>query len=391
MILNIYYIMKKFFILFLSLVTFNVWAQNPKYIFYFIGDGMGVNHLSLTRGAVSAKDGKIGFSELSFTDFPVLGLAKTHALTRLTTCSAAAGTALASGNKTSIGTIGMNATHDANFNSVAVAAKKNGKKVGIITSVSIDHATPAAFYAHQPKRSQYKEIANWIPKADFDLYAGSGLLEISPTYLDSVKSNFGYTIFRGANVTLSGNKAIWIEEEGKNADNFALAIDRKDGDMALPAVVKESIKFLDNKDGFFMMVEGGQIDWAAHANDAAGIIYEVLDFSEAVAEAIEFYKKHPTETLIVITADHETGGLSLGRKDRGYDTNLELLFTQGGSRGVVGDEKANQINKDAGIRFPTDAHTAAFVPVYAIGVGSENFRGELDNTDIPNAIFNLLK
>lgn len=383
--------MKNIFVLSLLFVALNVGAKSPKYIFYFIGDGMGVNHVALTRAAVSAKNGEIGYGKLSFTDFPVFGVAYTYAGTRLTTCSAAAGTALATASKTSIGTIGMDADHKNNLNSVAVAAKNSGKKVGIITSVSIDHATPAAFYAHQPSRNQYSEIANWISKANFELYAGSGLLKITPNFYDSLQKHCGYSIFRGEDAQLSGEKVVWVEKKGKKPDAFSLAIDRTDDDMALPDVVEKSIEFLDNKNGFFMMVEGGQIDWAAHANDAASIVYEMLDFSEAIEEAIEFYKKHPNETLIVITADHETGGLALGRDDRGYDTNLEKLFDQGGSQDKVGKEKCKEINKAAGVGFTTGSHTAAFVPVYAIGVGSEKFVGEQNNIDIPKAIFELLK
>lgn len=383
--------MRKIFILSLLFATLIAGAKSPKYIFYFIGDGMGINHVALTRAAVSAKQGQIDYEKLSFTDFPVFGVAYTHAGTRLTTCSAAAGTALATAQKTSIGTIGMDAEHKNNINSIAVAAKNSGKKVGIITSVSIDHATPAAFYAHQPDRNQYNQIANWIPKANFDLYAGSGLLKITPNFYDSLQKHCGYSVFRGKDAKLSGQKVVWVEEEGKKSDAFSLAIDRAEDDMALPEVVEESIEFLDNKNGFFMMVEGGQIDWAAHANDAASIVYEMLDFSKAIEEAVEFYKKHPSETLIVITADHETGGLALGRDDRGYDTNLEKLFDQGGSQDKVGQEKCKEINKAAGVGFTTGSHTAAFVPVYAIGVGSEKFAGEQNNIDIPKAIFELLK
>lgn len=383
--------MKKIFILFFALLAVSAQAKSPKYVFYFIGDGMGFNHLAMTRGAIFAKNDKIEFADLSFTKFPVMGMARTYAGTRLVTCSAAAGTALATGQKTSIGTIGMNADHSKNINSVAVAAKKANKKVGIITSVSIDHATPAAFYAHQPSRSDYRQIAEWIPKANFDLYAGSGCLKITNNFYDSLAKNCGYTIARGSDAELTGEKVVWIEKEGAKTDAFSLAIDRKDGDMALAEVVEESIDFLDNKNGFFMMVEGGQIDWAAHANDAASIMHEVLDFSEAVKKAYQFYLEHPNETLIVITADHETGGLALGRDDRGYDTNLEKLYDQEGSKGVVGKERCKEVNKAAGVGFTTGSHTASFVPVYAIGVGAEKFAGEINNIDIPNTIFEFYK
>lgn len=384
--------MKK--IIALSLVLFlaiSGSAQSPKYIFYFIGDGMGFNHVALARGAASAKDSTIEFKHLSFTQFPVVGMVRTFAGDRLTTCSAAAGTALATGHKTSIGTIGMDVDHKNNLESVAVVAKKAGMKAGVITTVSIDHATPAAFYAHAKSRSKYDVIASWIVKAGLDLYAGSGLLKITENFYDSISKNYNFNVCRGNEAKLIGQKLVWIENQGKKVDALSLAIDRQKGDMNLPDMVEKSIEFLDNKNGFFLMAEGGQIDWAAHANDAASIVCEVEDFSEAIGEAVDFYNEHPNETLIVITADHETGGLALGRDDRGYDTNLELLYTQGGSKNVVGKDKCELINKSAGVGFTTGAHTAAFVPVYAIGVGCEKFRGELNNIDIPRLMIELIK
>lgn len=367
-------------------------AKSPKYIFYFIGDGMGFSHVQMTQGALAARDQTIGFAPLGFTTFPVCGWATTHCATRLTTDSAAAGTALASGEKTSVETIGMNTDHSANLESIAVKAKAQGRKVGVLTTVSIDHATPAAFYAHVPDRNQYTEIAAWIPKAGFDLYAGSGLIGNNPDSIYNALQKQGYTIVRGKKAQLSKNKTVWVQEKDKNAGNLPLAIDRKPDDITLTDLVEKSIEYLKNSPkGFFIMAEGGQIDWAAHSNDAGSITHEVLDFDQAIKVAIEFYNTHPEETLIVITADHETGGLTLGRGDRGYDTNLEKLFDQKGSKDVVGNEIVKQIHHDAGVAFTSGKHTAAIVPVFAIGQGAEQFNGAMDNTDIPKRMLQVMQ
>lgn len=368
------------------------YAKSPKYIFYFIGDGMGLAHIQTAQAALAAKKGEIGFEKLEFTQFPYSSMVSTYCTTKLITDSAAAGTALASGEKTSVGTIGMNSTHTYNLISVAVEAKNSGMKVALLTTVSIDHATPAAFYAHQPSRNQYKEIADWLPKAGFDLYAGAGLLKISPTYYDSITKNCGYKVVRGKDAELKAEKIVWIEKEGKKASKLALAIDRTDDDMTLAEMTEKAIEFLekDAQKGFFMMVEGGQIDWAAHSNDAASIVHEVIDFDHAIASALEFYEEHPEETLIIVTADHETGGMTLGVGERGYDTKLEILFTQKGSKDIVTEQECARINNIAGVGFTSGSHTAISVPLYAIGVGAEFFNGAIDNTDIAKYISSLI-
>lgn len=415
-------------------------VKPPKYIFLFIGDGMGHAHVALTQAALAAKDGKIGYSPLSFTQFPEVGYATTNAANRLTTCSAAAGTALATGNKTSINTIGMNTDRTQNLESVAVKAKQKGMKVGITSSVSIDHATPASFYAHCPNRNMSYEIAQWAAKTGFDLYASSGLLKPNQERsIYEILKDSAYNVVYGSGVSLNGNKVFWQQELSANQDALPLAIDSKKGDLTLSEITEKSINFLNNKQGFFLMVEGGQIDWAAHANDAASIVHETKDFSDAIARAVEFYNQHPKETLIIVTADHETGGLTLGLNSRGYDTNLEKLFSQKMSKGklesalkatinwdeakatlrsalgfwdnieltakeelellVAYERKAenaapvaiNILHTKAGVGFTTGSHTPIYVPVYAIGVGSEQFSGAIDNTDIPNKIKQMIK
>ncbi len=383
--------MKRFITVVFLLFALTASAQSPKYIFMFIGDGMGYAHLNSAQAALAAQKGGFGFEPLNFTQFPVLGNATTHSASHQITDSAAAGTALATGSKTANGTIGMSADKSKEYESVAVKAKREGLRVGIITSVSIDHATPAAFYAHTAKRSMYDKIAQWLPKSNFDLFAGAGLKDISKNYYDSLKNHFGYERVVGNEATLKGKRVIWTQADTKTPSNIPLTIDREQGDMNLPNMTEKSIDYLDNKKGFFMMIESGQIDWAAHDNDAASIVSEVIDLSEAVEKALEFYRAHKDETLIIVTADHETGGMTIGRDERGYDTNMEILLQQSGSMEFVGKQTVLENNKQAGVDFTTGSHTAATVPVFAIGVGSERFSGMMDNIQIPKIIAELIQ
>ncbi|MEG1464565.1 MAG: alkaline phosphatase [Mucinivorans sp.] len=334
--------MKKILTICLIILATTAMGQNPKakYIFYFIGDGMGSMHVELG-----------GSDSLTFTQFPVHGTLTTHSSSDKITDSAAGGTALATGSKTSNGTIAMKEDHLTPLYSVAHDAHKAGLKVGIMTTVSIDHATPATFFAHAPKRSMSYLIASQLPTTGFELFAGSGFVqpkELFKTFADS-----SYAIVRGRKAELTGSKVIWIQDEGKSVGELPFAVDRKADDMMLPEMTERAIEFLaaDTTKGFFMMIEGGLIDWAAHANNGTKVRGEVQDLSQAVAHAVEFYKAHPTQTLIIITADHETGGLSLNP-----------------------------------VHFSSGDHTSTPVPIYAIGVGAEKFSGNKDNTSVARGV-----
>lgn len=337
--------MKKItFISILLLCSVTLWGKGPKYVFYFIGDGMGVNHVELGGG-----------DSLNFTQFPYKGTLTTHSANKKITDSAAAGTALSTGTKTSNGTLGLSADHKTKLKSIAYTAKETGRKVGIVSSVSIDHATPAAFYANAESRNMSYEIASQLPLSGFDLFAGAGFVkpkELFQTLIDSM-----YTIVRGKNVVLDGSKIVWIQTIGKDVGELPYAATkRQEDDLTLPIFTEKAIEFLaaDSSKGFFMMVEGGKIDWAAHANSAKNVRGEVQDFAQAIAHAIKFYEAHPEQTLIIVTADHETGGLSLNPT-----------------------------------RWSSMDHTAANVPIYSIGVGADNFGKNLDNTDVAKIIRSL--
>ena len=329
-------------------------AQQAKYVFYFIGDGMGVNQVQGTELFQAELQNKIGIVPLRFTQFPYITVATTYSATNGVTDSAASGTALSTGNKTKNGTLGLLEDWKTKVNSVAIWAKEAGRRVGIATSVSIDHATPAAFYAHVPKRNMYHQIGKQLYEADFDFYAGSDFRK--PTDKDDPNSQNlyeladknGYVIARGYEDYLTkskeANKLILFQTEEaskKSRSSIPYAIDRTENDLTLEQITTSAIDFMskDLNKGFFLMIEGGKIDWACHSNDAATAFREVQDFDNAIKIAYNFYMKHPDETLIVITADHETGGIVLGTG--AYELNLQALQYQN-----VSEEAYTDIVKD---------------------------------------------
>jgi len=311
-------------------------AQQAKYVFYFIGDGMGISHIGATEAYLAAEDGKEGFEHLNFTQFPVNGISTTHAGNRLITGSAAAGTALATGKKTSINTISMDPTKKIPLQTIAEKAKKEGFKVGIISSVSIDHATPAVFYAHQPERNMYYEIAAMLPLSGFDFFGGGSFKDhdkkgTKPSVFGLLKDK-GYsfvntkTAFEELKPGVGKVVATGTIIESSGAIRYA--IDQTDEDIPLEDFVGKAIDLLDNEKGFFIMCEEGKIDWASHENDAVAVIHNVISLAAAVDKALEFYKINPDETLIIVTADHETGGLSMGSTLAKYESDFKLLQQQ---------------------------------------------------------------
>lgn len=332
--------MKKIsFFLLCSLISVWTYAQEAKYVFFFIGDGMGVNQVQGTELYLGELDGKIGLTPLDFTEFPYATTSSTYSATNGVTDSAAGGTALATGTKTKNGTIGMEQDQQTPIASIAMRAKEKGCRVGIATSVSIDHATPAAFYAHNPNRKNYYQIGKDLFTAGFDFYAGSDFLDPDNhgqgESLYTLASQYGYTLARGYEDFMAKNeqadKLILLQTEKASAtyrDAIPYAIDRREGDLCLSGITSAAIRFLskDLSKGFFLMVEGGKIDWACHSNDAATAFREVVDLNESIRQALQFYENHPDETLIVISADHETGGLVLGTG--AYALNLQALQYQ---------------------------------------------------------------
>lgn len=328
-----------------------------RYVFYFIGDGMGVNQVIGTEMYLAELEGRIGTKSLSFTSFPVRNYLTTYSGTNAVTCSAAAGTALATGTKTQNGRIGMRQDSSVLY-SIACKAKQAGKAVGVTTSVAINHATPAVFYAHQPDRQMYYEIGTDAAKAGFDFYGGAGWKQVisphdsSAIDLYSLLRDSGYMIIDHQQdfqaLSAGAGKVVYVQpKDCVNPSSLPAAIDRKEGDLTLADITEKAIQFLSTRKeaGFFLMVEGGVIDWLCHANDGAAAFREVVDFSETIQVALDFYKAHPDETLIIVTADHETGGLSLGNGP--YELNLKLLANQKSS--IIGlTQKLKQLKKSKG-------------------------------------------
>lgn len=324
-------------------------AQQPKYVFYFIGDGMGLNQVNTTELYLASIDGKLGIEHLAFADFPYSTFATSFSASSDVTDSAAAGTALATGHKTKNGMLGMTAD-SVSVNSIAVWAKNSGKKVGICTNVNIDDATPAAFFAHQTYRGHHHAIGHDMAASGFDYFAGSDFRhpEDNGVDLHKVCEDKGYTWAYGYDEAQAkwktADKLIMVQKKDCPR-NIPYTIDREKDDLTLPQIVETGINMLmkDNKNGFFFMVEGGDIDHACHGKDAMTTIKDILDFDDAIKQAIDFYKKHPKETLIIVTADHETGGIVPGNGR--YELNLKLLQYQTCSTDAV-TQKLNTLKKN---------------------------------------------
>ncbi|HJB44850.1 MAG TPA: alkaline phosphatase [Candidatus Coprenecus merdipullorum] len=393
--------MKRFSII-AALVLFPILlsAQNQKakYVFYFIGDGMGFNHVSVTEYWLGYTEGVFDSRPLAFSNFPVLGWAVTHSASNLITDSAAAGTALSTGSKTDNGMLGVDSDTTA-LESIAGKIHDAGYKVGISSTVGINHATPGAFYGHSASRSNYYDIAMEIPASGFEFFAGGGVIESTgedgdkASVYDFIEKN-GYVIAEGMDefhgIKASAGKMLLLQEDGRMKTELPYAIDMKDGDMTQADLVKASIDFLydGNGQGFFVMSEGGRIDWASHGNDTKAMILETLSLSDAVAEAIKFYNEHPDETLIVVTADHETGGLTMSWES-GYNVYFDKIENIGKSKDFASDEERREMDEAshaAHIGWTTGDHSGANVPVFAIGAGSSLFSGRMDNTEIPKKI-----
>jgi alkaline phosphatase len=315
-------------------------AESPKYVFLFIGDGMGLSQIhaaEILQGALNAKG--ISVEKLSFTRFPGTGLMSTFSSSSYVTDSAASGTAMASGKKTVNGRINIDETNRVEFKTIAEMARDKGMKIGIISNVSLNHATPACFYAHVTSRWHYYEIAEDMVESGFDFFGGGGIKYptgrrgLQPDILERARQK-GYEVIQSKSDFISlgtenrDKKFIAINENLTPDVAMAYRIDVHGSDLSLADYVDKAIELLDNDNGFFMMAEGGEIDWAAHDNDAATLIKEVIDFDRAVQRAVQFYKLHPEESLIVVTADHETGGMSLGSNFSGYSQSLEILSRQ---------------------------------------------------------------
>lgn len=321
-------------------------------VILMIGDGMGLPHVNAAMTVAGVP--------LNIQRAEVTGLQTSHSADNYVTDSAAAGTALSTGKKTNNGMIGVD-PHENRLKTILEIAEENCLATGLVATSSITHATPAAFIAHQASRSSYEDIARDFLRTDIDVFIGGG-------YDHFAKRADGLNLIDS--LTAKGYEVITSAEALKNSvfpmklaallypDQPPYRLQGR-GDMLYDAT-RKAIDILNrNRKGFFLMIEGSQIDWAAHANEAETTIDETLDFDRAVGAAIDFAKADGN-TLVVITADHETGGVTI----------------------LGGDIKSKQVQ----LNFSTTSHSAVMIPVYAYGPGAENFTGIYDNTDVPKKI-----
>lgn len=365
--------MKKLIIIAILLaVTTFVNAQ--KYVFLFIGDGMGQSDVDLYEAYLAEKDGKEGFVQSNISKIPLLSMCTTHCKNRRITDSGAAGSAIACGQKFNVGEIAYSETGN-QPKSIAKVAKGKGMKVGIISTAPMNHATPASFYANQPTRKNYYQIGLQLAESNFDFFGGGGLLKQTGNKKDekdlmTIYQESGYLTFTSlkaiASMKSHNNKVIFTNETLDRDASIPYKIDREDApNNSLAEIVETAIIHLDNPKGFFMMVEGGKIDYAAHDNDAGSIIGEMEDFDNAIAEAYKFYLQHKNETMIIITADHETGGVSLGIADNGYESDFGILSKQKMSMSKFGTiiKKQTKNEENVSLKEYTDLASKYFMGI----------------------------
>ncbi|MFH1120358.1 MAG: alkaline phosphatase [Bacteroidota bacterium] len=331
-------------------------SVNPKNIILLIGDGMGLSQMYAAY--TTTRD------NLNMTRCPNIALVKTFSEGDYITDSAAAGTAIATGYKTTNGMLGM-LPDKTRVTSILKLAEESGLATGLVATSAITHATPAAFISCVEDRNMYEEIAKQFLYTDIDVFIGGGYDNFSKradglNLIDSL-------LFR--NYQIAGTIPEMMKvNQGKLAallyPKHAPKFTEGRGDM-LSLATSKAIELLDgNENGFFLMVEGSQIDWGGHDNNLEYVISETIDFDKACGVALDFAERNK-ETLIIITADHETGGLSL----------------------PAGDLKTG---KPEG-KFSTGDHSGIPVILYAQGPGSAQFGGFIDNTDIFKTIYRLFE
>ncbi|MBI5063688.1 MAG: alkaline phosphatase [Desulfatitalea sp.] len=418
-------------------------ADGPKYVFFFLGDGMASAQIQATEAylttfnggsAAVAEDLLKSENRLNMSKMPVQGMQTTYDSFALMTDSASSATAFACGLKTKSGVIGMDNSMTASYKSVAQLAFEGGKKVGVISSVSLDHATPAAYYASVANRGLMNNIATQLANTGYDFFGGGGLASPSGPARSGDTANDvwgllatnGYTVLKTRDDILAlksapKNKVVCINPWLQDSAAMPYDIDRPATNLSLAEMTEVAIACLKDEKpgrgkghprdgGFFLMVEGGKIDWACHANDAMATIGDMLDFDNAVGVALGFYKRYPQQTLIIVTGDHETGGMSVGhattsafgldynslndyqkeKLEDAYDKSMsgtndnskpenDLLY--GGYEAIV-VTITHILNQRASIGWTSYSHTGVPVPVFAQGSQAKRFAGFYDNTDI---------
>jgi alkaline phosphatase len=344
-----------FSVLIISTVMGQGKGKKPRNIILFIGDGMGVTQV---YSGFTANKGM-----LNLFGFNSIGFSLTYSYNNYITDSGAGATAISTGNKTYNGAIGVN-KDTVPCKTVLEMAEERGLSTGLVSTSSITHATPASFIAHQASRDDYEAIAADFLKTDIDVFIGGGMLNFSArkdkqNLLIELRKK-GYTVMFSMDSIQSFNHG---KLAGLTSKDHNPSVLNGRGDM-LPVATETAIRILsNNKRGFFLMSEGSQIDWGGHANNGPQVAAEMIDFDNAIGKALEFAKKDK-HTLVIVTADHETGGMSL----------------------VGGDFATGTI----AAKFNTTDHTSVMVPVFAYGPGAELFQGVQENTSLFDKMVYLL-
>lgn len=312
-----------------------------------VGDGMGVSQIYA---------GMTGnFGQLNLERMPVVGFHKNQASNSFVVDSAAGATAFSCGVKTYNGAIGVDAVGNP-VPTILEIAEENGLSTGLIATCSITHATPASFISHQPSRSLDEDIAKDFLATDIDVFIGGGRKFFANrkdglNLIDSLRSR-NYQIANSieeVQQVKNGKLAAFLAEEQQ------ARVSEGRGDELVKST-EVGLKLLQtNKKGMFLMIEGSQIDWGGHGNNTQYIVEEMIDFDKAIGRVLDFAEKDGN-TLVIITADHETGGFSVNK----------------------GDTKTGMVEG----KFTTGSHTGVMIPVFAYGPGSEKFAGFYENTEI---------
>lgn len=340
--------MKRYLLALAAIAALTLSSQAEiRYVFYFIGDGMGMGHVIATE--TYSRDVLHSAERTTMLQLPHSTFALTYSASSPITDSAAAGTALACGHKTTNGMVGT-LPDTTSVVSIAHVLKQHGWGVGITTSVPIDDATPACFYAHQPYRKMFAEIGRDMAASGFDFFAGSHLRGDKDGKVSEALRRAGYTIAHGIDELHkpeATGKRVLLLANRDYLGQCGYTIDSIAGALRLQDITRAAIDHLTrvSPDRFFLMIEGGNIDWAAHSNDGAAVVKEMLNFNSCIGIALDFMRSHPDETLIVITADHDTGGMATGVKDGPKrKAELQLIDLQRMSKEMFNDSCKRIIN-----------------------------------------------
>ena len=335
---------------------FTAEAQEVKNIIFLIGDGMGLASASMMQL-------ENNYEPTIFDSADNIALQKTYSLDNRVTDSAASGTALATGFKTNNTMLGQ-LPDGTNPESLMELAADKGKATGLVVTTYLQHATPGAFYAHVPSRHEYATISEQLLASDIDIAIGGGIAFFKERYNNRKKAikaitESGFTLVESLDADMSGERilALLADKEIENRTGY------------LAKATTMAIEHLDNNDnGFVLMVEGSLIDGMGHGNDAKGQQGEMRDFMEAIEVAVAYAREH-TDTLVVVTADHETGGLAI----------------------ISGNADFNLSEQGVEYKWATGGHSGVMVPIYLYGTGAELINGVMENADLGKRLKELIQ